>query len=305
MSNILVFDNCNIEMVKKVARVTAKRLLKKLDTSLENEAEPTIFIEAEGLKSIVIRYYDSTKFRTNRTFVSISYMTSINDGVASIVIPFLDKTTSVFKTVIKQADPSVCLVEEYEHVDITNSIKKALYKHIFEIEAELIEKDINNVRNADEETNSERRNYTDNAGRHNSTQSVPEGRVNWKRILSIASSVVTLLFICLYNFGVFDYSRGGRNQTYNNYSSSRKWIGSWGKDGNVWIILNSDNSARVQYGGEYYQYDTRWEDSGEYVVIGARRGEVIKALLMGKDGKLYHMDYGGNISWITTLNRIK
>ena len=71
-------------------------------------------------------------------------------------------------------------------------------------------------------------------------------------------------------------------------SVSSQWVGTY--EQSSWkFVLRKDGSATVR-SSEDYEYETTWEDGGNWAVVGAHQGEVFlidknnNLSIMGKDG---------------------
>ena len=99
-----------------------------------------------------------------------------------------------------------------------------------------------------------------------------------KRILIIAALVLAVYLIAR--------SCGGSNSSSQSVSS--QWVGTY--EQSPWkFVLRKDGSAMVR-SSEDHEYETTWEDGGNWAVVGAYNGEVFlidnngNLSIMGKDG---------------------
>ena len=93
-------------------------------------------------------------------------------------------------------------------------------------------------------------------------------------------------------------SSSGDDSGSSSQSVSRQWVGTY--EQSPWkFVLRKDGSATVR-SSEDYEYETSWEDGGDWAVVGAHRGEVF---LIDKKGNLSIMGNDGHKTGLFKLEK--
>lgn len=83
-------------------------------------------------------------------------------------------------------------------------------------------------------------------------------------------------------------------------SVSSQWVGTY--EQSPWkFVLRKDGSATVR-SSEDYEYETSWEDGGDWAVVGAHKGEVF---LIDRKGNLSIMGTDGHRTGLFKLKKTK
>ena len=83
-------------------------------------------------------------------------------------------------------------------------------------------------------------------------------------------------------------------------SVSSQWVGTY--EQSPWkFVLRKDGSATVR-SSEDYEYETSWEDGGDWAVVGAHKGEVF---LIDRKGNLSIMGTDGHRTGLFKLEKTK
>lgn len=133
---------------------------------------------------------------------------------------------------------------------------------------------------------------------NNETNNEQKGGPSFIKLL-IYVGVVVAWFLVSFRSCVGCGSSGDDNGS-SSQSVSRQWVGTY--EQSPWkFVLRKDGSATVR-SSEDYEYETSWEDGGDWAVVGAHKGEVF---LIDKKGNLSIMGNDGHKTGLFKLEKTK
>lgn len=124
-----------------------------------------------------------------------------------------------------------------------------------------------------------------------------------KNILTIIACVFAAFFAAF--LIIPPVNKGDSNiKSESNYDSSvsGEWVGTWRLDNSFVFVLRGNKTATVTTGDDEdsFTYNTRWEEGGDYAVIGATNGDT---WLLRNDGDLFIRGKDGNMVGIVRLQK--
>lgn len=133
---------------------------------------------------------------------------------------------------------------------------------------------------------------------NNKTNNEQKGAPSFIKLL-IYVGVVVAWFLVSFRSCVGCGSSGDDSGS-SSQSVSRQWVGTY--EQSPWkFVLRKDGSATVR-SSEDYEYETSWEDGGDWAVVGAHKGEVF---LIDRKGNLSIMGNDGHKTGLFKLEKTK
>ena len=133
---------------------------------------------------------------------------------------------------------------------------------------------------------------------NNKTNNEQKGAPSFIKLLIYVGGVVAWFLVSFRS--CVGCGSSGDDSGSSSQSVSRQWVGTY--EQSPWkFVLRKDGSATVR-SSEDYEYETSWEDGGDWAVVGAHKGEVF---LIDRKGNLSIMGNDGHKTGLFKLEKTK